>query len=65
MDGHCKEKFVIFSLAGFDRKIEFVYAIHMIKMLIRNVDCAILTIFFIFISFSAILLQILSVLEQM
>ena len=45
MDGHCKEKFVIFSLAGFDRKIEFVYAIHMIKMLIRNVDCAILTIF--------------------
>ena len=63
MDGHCKEKFVIFSLAGFDRKIELVYAIHMIKMLIRNVDCAIVTIFFI--SFSAILLQILSVLEQM
>ena len=64
MDGHCKEKFVIFSLAGFDWKIELAYAIHMIKMLIRKVDCAILTIFFIFISFSAILLQILSVLKQ-
>ena len=64
MDGHCKEKFVIFSLAGFDRKIEFVN-IHMIKMFIRNINCAILTIFLIFISFSAILLQFLSVLKQM